>query len=247
MHALSYQLYSSRSWDADETFAMLANAGVREVEGFGPFVEDASRTRALLDKHALSMPSAHFALAMVEDDPARVIATARTLGIEAVVVPFLLPDARPTNRAGWQAFARRLAASGRPVIDAGLQFGWHNHEFEFTATADGCLPIEEIAAASDDIMLELDLAWIQVAGQDPVVWLNRYAGRVNLVHLKDITPKGENVDEDGWADLGHGVMDYGRIVAALRATGVPRWVLEHDNPSDHARYLTRSLATAAEF
>lgn len=246
MHSLSYQLYSSRNWDVEETFAMLAKAGVREVEGFGPFVEDPEATRELLDKHGLSMPSAHFALAMLEDDADGVVRTARMLGIEAVIVPFLMPGDRPTDRAGWQAFAQRLARVGRPIIDAGLQVGWHNHDFEFVATEDGCLPIEEIAAASGDIKLELDLAWIHVAGQDPVAWLDRYKGRVILAHLKDVAAEGENADEDGWADLGHGVMDYSRIAKALRATGVTRWVLEHDNPSDHARFLTRSLTTAAE-
>ncbi len=246
MYALSYQLYSSRNWDAEETFAMLAAAGIREVEGFGPFVEDPTTTRALLDTHGLSMPSAHFALAMVEDDPDRVVATAETLGIETVVVPYLPPEERPTDRAGWQGFARRLAAAGRPINEAGLGFAWHNHEFEFTATADGCLPIEEIAAASKDIRLELDLAWIHVAGQDPVTWLERYQGRVILAHVKDVAAEGEKIDEDGWADLGHGIMDYPRIVEALQRTGVSRWVLEHDNPSDHARFLSRSLAALKE-
>ena len=48
MHSLSYQLYSSRNWDAEDTFAMLAEAGLKEVEGFGPFVETPEATRAVL-------------------------------------------------------------------------------------------------------------------------------------------------------------------------------------------------------
>ncbi len=247
MHAISYQLYSSRHWPAEETFAMLAGAGLHEVEGFGPFIEDPRATRALLERHGLAMPSAHFALAMVEQDPGQIIATARVLGIEAVIVPYLAQDERPTDRIGWRTFARRLAAAGRPIIEAGFTFGWHNHDFEFVATKDGCLPIEEIAAASDEIKLELDLAWIHVAGQDPVFWLERYEGRVDLAHLKDVAPAGRNTEEDGWADLGHGVMDYARIAQALMATGVRRWVLEHDNPSDHVRFLSRSLATAVRY
>lgn len=244
MHSISYQLYSSRNWEPEETFAELWQLGIREVEGFGPYFEDPEATRALLDKYGLSMPSAHVALHMLENEPDRVIAFCELLGIEIVVVPFLLPEDRPKDRAGWQAFGRRLAKAAMPVIAAGLDISWHNHEFEFIETDDGCFPIDEIVAYLDDIKLELDLAWIQVAGQDPVTWLNKYDGRVNLVHLKDIAPNGENVAEGGWADLGEGVMDYAPIAAALRATNVPRWVLEHDDPSDHSRFMRQSYAAA---
>ena len=55
MHTISYQLYSSRNWDADETFAMLAEVGYKEVEGVGPHYEDTAATKARLalwDDHA---------------------------------------------------------------------------------------------------------------------------------------------------------------------------------------------------
>ena len=60
--------------------------------------------------------------------------------------------------------------------------------------------------------------------------------------MKDRAPEGENVDEDGWADVGYGVMDW-TAIAALTAAKVPRFVLEHDNPSDVERFARRSLAT----
>lgn len=247
MPSISFQMFSTRNWPVEETFAMLSELGIREVEGFGPLFEDPAATRALMDQYGLSMPTAHFGFDLVESDPAKVIDIANTLGAHTVIVPYLMPDDRPTDRAGWQAFAARLAEAGKPIVAAGLTYGWHNHDFEFLPTADGCLPIEEIAAASDDIMFELDLAWIHVAGQDPVDWLNRYKGRVVVAHVKDRAAAGDNADEDGWADLGHGVIDYSRIVPALKETGVTRWVLEHDNPSDQQRFASRSFETVSKF
>ncbi len=246
MPSISYQLYSSRNWDVDETFAMLAELGVKEVEGFGPYFQDPDRTRALLDKHGMTMPTGHFSLALVEETPEKVIEIAKLLGIRAVIIPFLQPDDRPDTAVGWRDIATRLAAVEKPIRDAGFDFAWHNHDFEMRPV-DGQFPLDVIMAASDDIQLELDLAWVQVSGEDPVQWVKKYAGRILAVHVKDIAPQGENTDEDGWADVGHGVVDWDALTPELVAAGVPRYVIEHDNPNDHQRMASRSLSTVQSF
>ena len=70
------------------------------------------------------------------------------------------------------------------------------------------------------------------------------ADRIAAAHIKDIAPEGECVDEDGWADVGHGVMDWTAIMAALRKTDARWFVMEHDNPKDHSRFASRSIETA---
>ena len=107
--------------------------------------------------------------------------------------------------------------------------------------------LEAMMDASPSLNLELDLGWVQRAGHDPVEWINKYAGRISAAHIKDIAPTGECADEDGWADVGHGTMDWPAITAALAAAGVSHFVIEHDNPSDHERFARRSLATASTF
>lgn len=245
MPAISYQLYSSRNWPIEETVALLEKLGVEEVEGFGALYEDPAATRALLDAHGLKMTTGHFALELVEDAP-KAIEIAKTLGIEAIIVPWIHPDMRPTDKAGWQALAKRLHEAGKPIREAGFAYGYHNHDFEFLPGADGTLGIEEIAAYPE-IGLELDLAWIHVAGHDPAEWVRKYAGRIIAAHIKDRAPKGENADESGWADLGEGEVDYTHIIPALGEADVERWVLEHDNPSDHVRFATRSFNAVSMF
>ena len=61
------------------------------------------------------------------------------------------------------------------------------------------------------------------------------------MHVKDIAPAGENLDEDGWADVGHGTVAWKDLLQALRATPAKHYVLEHDNPKDLDRLLTRSI------
>jgi sugar phosphate isomerase/epimerase len=126
------------------------------------------------------------------------------------------------------------------VRDAGLGFGWHNHDFELADLGGGTTPLDLIAQGGTD--LELDLGWVARGGQDPVAALRRFSGRVRAVHLKDLAPQG-TTEEDGWADVGHGSQDWGAIKAELDAQGVDHWVVEHDNPSDHARFAARSLAS----
>ena len=88
---------------------------------------------------------------------------------------------------------------------------------------------------------EADIAWIVRGGGDPMAWIADHGDRMTTAHVKDIAPDGECVDEDGWADVGHGTMDWAAITAALRGAGVDLFVMEHDKPSDAARFAKRSL------
>ena len=240
MPTIAYQLYCSRDWPLDETLKMLRAAGYRNVEGYGALFADPGDLKDQLAAHGLTMPSGHFGLDMVEGQPKETLALAQDLGVSRVYVPFLMPDQRPTDRDGWQAFATRLAEMGKPYRDAGLSFGWHNHDFELVDLG-GTTPLDLIAEAGVD--LELDLGWVKRAGQSPIQWVQTHAGRITGVHVKDIAPEGEATDEGGWADVGFGTQDWNGITGALDAAGIDYFVLEHDNPKDHERFATRSLTT----
>ncbi len=243
MPRISYQLYCSRNHPPlSETLNMLAEAGYREVEGYGALFTDMGDLKAMLDANGLRMTSAHIGFDMIENDPKGVLEIVKSLGIAKVFAPFVGPDDRPTDTARWQDFAARLHRAGAPLRAAGVQFGWHNHDFELDATPEGDIPLDLIADAADDMMLELDLGWVRAAGHDPVTWINKYAGKIAAVHIKDIAPDGACTDEDGWADVGHGIMDWAAIHTALQAAGIDHYVAEHDNPKDDKRFAVRSLA-----
>jgi sugar phosphate isomerase/epimerase len=242
MPTIAYQLYCSRNFPPlGDTLKMLAGSGYKAVEGYGGLYGALGELKAGLDATGLAMPSGHFGLDMVEDEPARAIEVAKTLGIKSIFVPYIVADKRPGDAAGWSAFGRRLAEAGKPMQDAGFGFGWHNHDFELADLGGGVTPLDLIAEAGVD--LELDLGWVRVAGHDPVAWIRKYAGRIKAVHVKDIAPDGTAADEDGWADVGHGIIDWAPVKAALDAAHVDHFVIEHDNPKDHTRFATRSLAS----
>ena len=72
--------------------------------------------------------------------------------------------------------------------------------------------------------------------------IKRYHDRVTSFHVKDLARPGENANEDGWADVGHGVLDWKALLPVMRDTPADVWVLEHDNPSDDARFARRAFA-----
>ena len=240
MPDIAYQLYCSRNFPPlSETCKMLGEAGYSYVEGFGGLFDDLSALQADLEAGGLKMSSAHMGLDLVEGDTARALEIANTFRLRQVYVPFLMPDDRPTNSEGWRAFGKRLAKAGKRFRNIGIDFGWHNHDFELQLTPEGDLPLDLIVEEGVD--LELDLGWVKRAGQDPLATVQKYAGQISAVHIKDIAPEGECLDEDGWADVGHGVMPWDDILPALARANVDYFVVEHDNPKDAARFANRSL------
>ena len=248
MSKLGFQLYSARNFQPfSAIFPKLANAGYTEVEGYGALYGalDAPGLAALkteLEENGLTMPTGHFGLDLLEKEPERALTIAKTLGLKAVYCPYLLPDQRPGDAAGWFAFGQRLQAAGKPFRDAGLLFGWHNHDFEFKQLSDGSTPQEQIFAGGPDLSWEADIAWVIRGGADPFAWIESYGKRITAVHVKDIAAAGEALDEDGWADVGHGTVPWAELMVELKKTPAQFFVLEHDNPNDIDRLITRSIA-----
>ena len=244
----SYQLYSSRNFPPlGDTFQMLVKTGYTSTEGFGGMYADAATladTARAMKAAGLTMKTGHFALSQVEDTPDWALEVARTLGMERLYVPYVMPEDRPSDAAGWRAFGARLQKAGAPLRAAGLGFGWHNHDFEFVALPDGSIPQAALMEGGPDLEWEMDLAWVVRGGADPLAWIAKYGPRITAVHVKDIAPKGTCEDEGGWADLGYGTVDWKTYLPKLRALGVKHFVMEHDNPSDHQRFASRALASA---
>ena len=238
---LGVQIYSGRKFPPVEAqFETIARSGFTNVETFGPLYDDVEATKRMLDTHGLTAKSGHFSVAMAESESERVVEIAKRLGVEVVVAPYLMPAERPATLEGWKTMGTRLLAIGERFSAAGLRFAWHNHDFEFLPLADGSLPIEHVLG--DHILWEADLAWVIRGGADPRRWIERYRGRIPLVHVKDIAPAGEKKDEDGWADIGTGTVPWKELWPLCVAAGAEIMVAEHDNPNDFDRFARVSAA-----
>lgn len=238
---IGFQLYSARNFPLADVLAMVSRLGYRQVEGYGSLYTDPAALRAQLDANDLTMPTAHIGLGDLEQTD-KTLKLAETLGIKVVVCPWLAPEQRPTSADGWRAFGEKLQKIGKPYQDAGLGFGYHNHDFEFVRY-DGRFGMDYLLEAAPAVNVEADIAWIVRGGADPAPWLAANGERIVAVHVKDIAPAGQNLDEDGWADVGQGVVPWGQLWPIV--TGKTRagyFIAEHDNPKDVERFATRSFA-----
>ena len=138
-----------------------------------------------------------------------------------------------------------LRSSARRLNAEGLRFGWHNHHWEYGKAADGRTFLELIFAEAAGPALasrsRLDRPRRRRSRRgDP-----KHAGRVEACHVKDMAPAGECLDEDGWADPGHGVLDWKASVGTHEEDRRQYFVAEHDKPNDVARFARRALKFAA--
>jgi sugar phosphate isomerase/epimerase len=248
---LALQMYTMRNLQMPlaELLEKIAAAGYTGIESFGPLEPPAAELRPLLDAAGLQVVSAHVAIDALTDDLDSVIAYHRALGNHTLIVPWLHPDRRGADAAGWRAVGASLADLATRCNGEGMRLLYHNHDFE-VATFDGRTALEWLLVGADDaapglVGAELDLAWVLRAGADPVALLQALAGRCPRAHAKDVAPAGANEAEEGHADVGDGLIDWGAVLPALRLAGVEWLVVEHDAPADPLRTMQRSAAYLA--
>jgi sugar phosphate isomerase/epimerase len=123
---------------------------------------------------------------------------------------------------------------GEIMKGVGIQFGYHNHNFEFKPV-DGMVPYFDIFLKEMDadlITMELDCYWATKAGQNPVEMFNKYPGRFQLLHFKDASEKSEpyfDVVKDDITSVGSGTIDFKSIYAARETAGMKYLFVEDDN------------------
>jgi sugar phosphate isomerase/epimerase len=224
---IGLQLYTVRremAQDFEGTLAKVAGVGYREVEFAGYFNRTPAQVRETLKRLNLTSPAAHIPIRSLRENLAEVIANAKTIGHHFVVCPYL--DASERRSLGdYKRHAELFNRAGEACRQAGLEFGYHNHDFEFKAI-DGQVPYDLLLAETDPklVKMELDLYWISFAGQDPLAYFSRQPGRFPLVHVKDMarTPQRAAVE------VGAGQIDFKRIFAAARQAGIGHFFVEQD-------------------
>ncbi len=128
---------------------------------------------------------------------------------------------------GWKHAADAFNRAGEASKKAGIQFAYHNHNWEFK-TDKGEMPYEILLTKTDPnlVKMEMDLFWTVKGKQDPLTYFNRYPGRFPLVHVKDMKKNGE------MTEVGSGDIDFKKIFAQSEKAGIQHYFVEHDEPKD---------------
>jgi sugar phosphate isomerase/epimerase len=254
---IGMQLYTVRTdleKDFDGTLAKVAAIGYKEVEFAGYFGHSPQQVRAALKKHGLTSPAAHLDYPTVSDPAkwAKALDDAAVIGQKFVVNPWLDESLRKEPGI-WQRVADTYNKAGEAANKHGIQFCYHNHNFEFYPREDasGKTPMDVLLESCDPklVKIELDLCWIAAAGKDPLDYFHRYPWRFPLVHVKGLravpaaSPTPPQIDKilPDVTDVGHGdVIDWKRIFADSKQAGIQHYFVEHDVPKDAFASLKNS-------
>jgi len=176
------------------------------------------------------------------------LAQARDHAFRYMVFNYLAPEER-LGSDFYRALADKLNAAGEKCRSAGLQFCYHNHDFEFEPKPDG-RPIDTLLARLDKnlVRLEVDTFWVSMAGVNAAAFLRQHAGRVEMVHLKDRSPGTPihydmaTVPNSTFRELGNGDLPLREILQAASQSGVKHYFVEQDFSTDPLQSLRQSYA-----
>jgi sugar phosphate isomerase/epimerase len=233
---IGLQLYTVRDLmkkDFTGTLEKVAAVGYKEVEFAGYFDNKPEDVRKLLDRLNLKAPATHISIEALRDRLDSVIQTAKAVGHQYIVCPWLSPMERSLEN--YKAHAAFFNKVGEACRKAGIQFAYHNHDFEFE-TKDGKIPYDVLLDETDSklVQMELDLFWIKKGGHEALAYFAKYPGRFALCHVKDMDENQKMVD------VGRGKIDFGKIFAQAKQAGLKHFFVEHDEPKDSLQSITAS-------
>lgn len=235
---LSVQLYTVRdhlSKDWRGTLEKIKAQGIEYVEIAGMYDRSAEEWKKTLDELGLKVSGSHIGIGEIEGNFDGVVATAKTLGFDLVIVPWIGED---QYGAGWDKFAQKLVPIAQKLQAQGLKLAYHNHAFEFKEQ-NGKIGLDLFyeTAPAGLIYAELDLAWVAIGGGDPSAYIQKLGKRVGAVHLKDYNPEAK----PQWVPAGTGKVDLKACVDAANAAGVAYGVIELDeSPGDAMEAVAQS-------
>jgi sugar phosphate isomerase/epimerase len=250
------QLYTVREElpkDTPGTLKKLHEIGFREVEtaGFGKY--SVKEFRQLLDDSGLKAPSAHLGLNPPDLGP--VFETANILGAHYVTSSSLatgngprrtppapgaprpaMPVMAPLGLDGFTKLAAQMNGIGTKAKAAGLQYAYHNHNYEFEKMPDGTYGYDVLLNNTDHdlVKFEIDCGWMSAAGADPIAYFKKYPGRFKMIHVKEFVKMDHRTtslsDRPKGTDLGQGFIDYKPIFAAGKKAGIEHAFSEQEDP-----------------
>jgi sugar phosphate isomerase/epimerase len=227
---IAAQLYTLRDFCKNETDLAQTLKRVRsigyeavQVSGIGPIAPET--VKQLADDAGLAICATHVSFESLVNDFEENVRKHKLWNCSYVGIGGL-PEAYRTSGASYAEFAREASDIGRRLQEHGLQFIYHNHEFEFQKF-DGKTGMAILAAEGHPAHFgfELDVYWVQVGGANPVDMIRAVDGRMRVIHLKDLEVIGR---QQHYAEIGQGNLNFEAIVAACRDTGVEWYVVEQD-------------------
>ena len=224
---IGLQLYTVRQEMAEnpvDTIKAVGEMGYEGVEGGVPKGMSNKEYLSLLGDCNLKLIGGGTSSDELRNNLQQVIDRCQELGIDGLMTG-VGGDLKTED--GWKRAVAELGEGCAKATEAGLTILYHNHAFEFEAKVDGMYGLDYIFATIPTIPAELDVYWVKTGKEDPVKYINKYAGRLPRLHIKDrAAPPAD--EECPFSEIGQGILDWDGIFAAAPEAGVKWHVVEQD-------------------
>lgn len=211
---------------AEMGYAGVQISAVGCMEGEAPEVSSVEAGN-LLKERGLVCCATHRPLSSLIENPEAEAQFHQDLGCHYTAIGSLGPGVDIKNPDDWSSLAARLSSAAAGLEPWGLAVGYHNHAMEWQRIGEkGIHPFEILFAETSDLVeFELDTYWAALAAQDPALLIDRLAGRISMVHVKDLIPVEWSVT---YAPVGEGNLDWESILAACEEAGTEWLIVEQD-------------------
>jgi sugar phosphate isomerase/epimerase len=233
---IGLQLYTLRDQlekDVTGTLKQVAALGYKDVEIYSLYGKAPAEFSQILKDNGITASSGHYLLPSLKTNWQKQLDDATTLGLQYMVLAILDPKDRQ-DFDDFKRLAELVNKTGEATKKAGIQFCYHNHNFEFKEYGE-TTAYEYLLKTLDPnlVKFEMDCFWVTHAGQDPVTYFKKYPGRFPLLHIKDMKDKPASTQElDAkmglFAPVGHGTIEWTRIFKAAREGGMEHYYVEQD-------------------
>ena len=230
------QLYTLRDQlekDVAGTIAQVAKIGYKDVEIYSLYGKSPAEFKKILSDNGITASSGHYLLPQVKTGWEQHVEDAHTLGLKYMVNAILQPQERESFD-DYKQLVDVFNKAGEAAKKAGIQFCYHNHNFEFKKYGN-TTAYDYLHHSVDPklVKFEMDCFWVTHAGADPVAYFKKYPGSFPLLHIKDMKDKPAPTHElDAkvglFAPVGHGTIDWKRIFAAAKIGGMQHYYVEED-------------------
>jgi sugar phosphate isomerase/epimerase len=194
------------------------------VQMAGYYDYDPAELAATIERLGMNTAGLHVKYNRIVDEREALIREAAMFRTTDIVCSSLPSELR--NEAGYREAKKQLHRAAEELGRHGIRLSYHNHAFEFETTVDGEDALSYLLHPSADnpILAEIDVYWVKKAGLDPVSFISRYASRMPIIHLKDMTDDAEMT----YAEIGTGSIEFLPILQWGEANGVEWYVAEQD-------------------
>jgi sugar phosphate isomerase/epimerase len=235
-----YTVRNEMGKDPKATLKQVADLGYKYIEAVdykdGKFYGMApDEFKSYLKSLGLTPISVHMG-SMTPDNADKLVADVKAAGFKYFIAPVppmgMFKFDQKTRSLSMDPDVEKLANILNTVAhkakDAGLEFLYHNHNFEFEKNKDGIVPIDYLLEHLDPkyVNFQMDLYWVTKAGVDPVDYFKKYPGRFKMWHVKDMDAEGR------FAPVGQGKIDFKRILANKKLSGMKYYIVEQDQTFD---------------